>query len=812
MKQGNTPVAAARRQLASALKWTAVKVTAAATILCGAGALAQENGTVLEEVLVTARFREEIAQDIGQSIRAFSARDIERAGIVDFGDIARRTAGLDFQVRGPNANEVSIRGIAKLVNGSDLDILPSQPLVTQFVDEIPVTASSSRQRSFSTFDMERVEVLKGPQPTYFGEGSVGGSIRYFSAEPDLEDEGLHGRLNTDLSTTEDGGDNYTVNGAFAYTLIPGVLGFRVSGYTRDEDGFIDNTSTGRDDFNDLESQGGRLVIVAQPTDELRVGAFAHFADDDHGGDWLADSASSDPGFGQRPFDEKWRDDYELYSLNAAYEFRHMTLRSITGYYKRDIQYSRYDFVQARNSLPVLFGIDGDVTTATHSTDENFTQELRFVSSLDGPLNFIAGAFYKDNETTRSSISNSVQLVPLNAVGNSLLGITQEPSSLFFGTNAGLTTDREQLAIFAEGTWSVNQRLRLITGVRWVDEDLKTPVSDPALDNDPALATCILASDLTASPRYPDNPCIASIVVDNATILSFVGLEGLREVKSSVDGEWLPKFAAEYDLDVDVLLYASASKAIRNGGTNSTFVIATAPEIPSEDVEFDQDEMWGYELGVKSMLGDGDLMLNVAAFYNDWDHIQTLINTSAGSLFANAGSAFSYGFEVEATWRANDFLSFNGSYNYTRSEFDGEQVWETPESRVISELLGRPPNIIEDGNQLPNVPEHSLAVAADLVHPTRWQEVDFTVHADYQWIDERYQDSINSKAALLPDYGLMSMRIGLQTYNWSVVGYVRNLTNEISEQAVLQTGAGDNVSIYAYINQPRTYGLSLTYDF
>ncbi|MCG8504096.1 MAG: Plug domain-containing protein, partial [Sphingomonadales bacterium] len=136
----------------------------------------------MSQIIVTARFREESAQDIGQSIRAFGQQEIEGAGILDFSDIARRTPGLDFNDRGPNANEVSIRGISKLVSQSTLDILPSQTVVTQFVDDIPTTSPNSRQRDFHLFDFNRVEILRGPQPTYFGEGSVGGTIRYFSAD------------------------------------------------------------------------------------------------------------------------------------------------------------------------------------------------------------------------------------------------------------------------------------------------------------------------------------------------------------------------------------------------------------------------------------------------------------------------------------------------------------------------------------------------------------------------------------------------------------------------------------------------------
>ncbi|MEM8491477.1 MAG: TonB-dependent receptor [Pseudomonadota bacterium] len=775
-------------------------------------AQAQDQAGVLEEIIVTARFRDEQAQDIGQSIRAFGAKELEQSGALKFGDLARRTAGLDFQNRGPNANEVSLRGVAKLVGGSDLDILPSQPLVSQFVDQIPVTASTSRQRDFSTFDLSRIEVLKGPQPTYFGEGSVGGSIRYFYTEPDLYNDQLRGRIQADAANIHDGGNSFALNGAVGYTFIPDTLGIRLTAFSRDDDGFIDNTVTGESDFNDFRTRGGRIAVAARPADRLYILATGQYAEDRHGGDWLADNDSDDLKFSLRPFDENWRDDFTLFSLKTELELNAFTLTSITGFFERDLEYSRYDFVQARNSLPVLFGIDGDVTTFNRTEDRNLTQEFRVVSNFDGNWGFVAGAFYKNNEITRTSISRSPQLGALNANGNALFGIDLPANDLLVGTGVGLTSEREQLALFAEATWHLSDKVRVIAGARWVDEDLSTPISDPELNDDPALAVCALTADFSPTPVFPSNPCTASLVIDNATLLSFLNLDGAQNSRNSVNGEWLPKLAAEFDLSDDQLIYASASKALRNGGTNSTFVVANAGEIPNDDVGFDADELWSYEVGLKNRLFNGNLVLNLAAYYNDWDNVQTLISTSAGNLFANAGSATSYGAEVETIWQASESLALTASVNYTNAEFDGTQIWETPESLTIAELLGRPPNIIRDGNQLPNVPEFSLAIAADYTRASGWREADFSIHADYQWIDERFQDSVNSSAALLPAYGLLNLRVGLQTYRWSLVGYVRNLTNEISSQAVLQVGAADNIDIISYVNQPRSMGLTLGIEF
>lgn len=794
-----------------------VAALGALPLLLGAsgGILAQQEAGPLEEIIVTARLKEESAQDIGQSIRAFGQREMEQAGIIDFGDLARRAAGMDFSTRGPNANEVSMRGLSKLVFGATLDILGTQPLVSQFLDEIPVTAASARQRDFSTFDLDRVEVLKGPSPTYFGEGSVGGTLRYYSADPSLE-EGGGGKLNLNLSSTANGDGNFTVNAALEHNLVPGKLGVRMAAFKRKDDGFIDNVLTGTKDYNDYKSAGGRLVLLAQPTEKLRIRAVGHFATDAHAGDWIADAAQADAKFSKRPIDEPWDDKYQLYSLKWDYDWDALTLTSVTGYYERELAWSRYDFVQALNSLPVLFGLNGDVVTDTWTKTESFTQELRLISSFDGPLNFLAGMFLKKDETFSTSRATSPQLLPLNAAFNTLTGNPAPPSDLFFGlSEVGPPATRDKLALFGELTWELTDRLRLIGGARWMSEQLESPVSDPAQDDQPIVAACAIKADLTPAipPNYPtlDNPCIASTLVTNAVLLGAVGLQGLRFVENELDGEWLPRVALEYDVREDALLYLSASKAIRNGGVNSTFVVSQAPEIPITEVGYGPDEVWAYEAGFKSQLLDGQLVLNLSAYYNDWDDIQTLVTTSAGGLFQNAGKARSYGFEVEAGWQLNERLALSGGLNRTKSEFQGEQIWETPRSRSISEILGRPPNIIRAGNSLPNVPEISLSLAADLVQPTAWEGISFIGHLDFQWIDERYQSSINDEDTKLPSYGLANLRLGLQGSNWSATAFVNNLANEISEQVLLIVGPGGSTRA-AYLNRPRTIGLNLILEF
>nr|WP_277345772.1 TonB-dependent receptor [Pseudomaricurvus alkylphenolicus] len=760
-----------------------------------------EDNFLLEEIIVTARFKEESAQDIGQSISAFGGDAMERAGMIDFEDIARRTPGLDFSDRGPNRNEMSIRGISKLVSGSTLDILGTQTLITQFVDDIPVSSPNSSQRDFNLFDFNRVEVLKGPQPTYFGEGSVGGTVRYFSADPSLQ-EGIGGKFSADVSSVDGGGNNHTVNGVLDLTIIPDVLGIKLTGFQRDDEGFIDNALTGSDDVNSYKSEGGRLVVLAQPSEELSIRFAAHFADDEIGGDWLVDDTGDDYTISALPTDSFGTDEYELYSLNVSYDFGKFSVTSVTGLYQRERQNLGYDFAQSESSLPALYGINGTVVTENFTEEDNFTQEIRILTNFDGPLNFTGGLFYKDAEYSQTAVARSQEIAAISLTGD----------DLFFGSEKASPANREQKAVFLEANYEINDKLTMIAGARWLDEEQVSPVADPKLLGDPAIALCVADAlgNFPAAPVFGINPCVATMVLDGGTYFGFFGLADIKEVTNEVDGEILPKFAVEYQLDEDILAYASATKGIRNGGLNSSFVVAQAPEVSTDQIGYGQDEVWAYELGIKSVLLGGDLVLNGSVYVNDYSDIQTLVSTSAGALFQNAGDATTHGFEVDALYRVNDWLTLSGAANYTVAEFDDAQNWETPDAAFIRELLGRPENIVAEGNELPNVPKYAYSLAADVYYPLADRDMALVAHLGYQYTDNRFMEAINDRDAELDGYGLANLRVGLQAGQWAVTAYVSNLTNEIAEQSNLMVGVGGTTNL-SYINRPRTVGINLRYE-
>jgi len=178
---------------------------------------------------------------------------------------------------------VGIRGVANGALQGLSDTGLSGPLVSQFLDDIPIAQSTASQRDFNLFDFERIEVLRGPQPTFFGEGSVGGTIRYATRGPDLYDEGSSDSIiKTGLSSTDDGGTNFSISAASSLILVPEQLGIRAVINYRDDDGFIDNNALNQNDINEYESVSGRIVALYEPNDALSVRFMTFIGRDDIG--------------------------------------------------------------------------------------------------------------------------------------------------------------------------------------------------------------------------------------------------------------------------------------------------------------------------------------------------------------------------------------------------------------------------------------------------------------------------------------------------------------------------------------------------
>lgn len=796
----------ARRGIAATL------VASVSTLMFGAGAGAQEAGVAAseaDEIVVTARFREESIQDIGGSIAALDGDELQRSGIVDFEDLANRVAGVELLDRGPNTNEINIRGVT---NSTQVSGNALQPLVSILVDDISVASSSASQRDFNFFDFDRVEVLRGPQPTYFGEGAMGGVIRYFSADPDLDSgKTVEGTWSGGVSATNHGGFNYRVENATSLILVPEKLGIRMVGFYRKDDGYIDNLGLNKNNMNDFESYGGRAIIVARPTENLTLRLAAHVGRDDIGElnfiepttigdsvgteDLIAPSLSLIDGLNQ--------DDFELYSGKISYNSGPITIESITGLYKRRREAETfssaytYGFEGFFNAFPPfdtasnLLSSDLTAIAQTRGKERSVSQEFRFVSDFDSPFNVTAGAFFQDTKSTSTAL----------VTGDGYANITDTGSTEIERSTTRI--DTRQFSGFVELSYDVTDRLRLFAGARYVNEKVTSTLVESfvigifsPIFTDP--------SDIFAPIYFP--------VPNDVDALNAPGGPG-----TSFDfklNTFLPRVAFEYDISDDVMLYGTLARGVRNGGLNSPFSALGFGPVGSPEFEdaltYGSDDIVTGEIGVKSRLMDDRLTLNLAGFYSDFDNPQIGIS-NPGALTANGPQLRIYGLEVESVYKASSNVSLFFSGNLTEAEYT--------KGMSVFAVAGAPADYqdLAKGNRPPNVPSLSFSTGADLRYPLGSDDLELTGQIAFQYIGERETFPQNFATGKLGSMEMLNLRVGLEREWWSLTAYMTNVLNDLELQATtiptssarLVNGVLDGPLSSAFINRPRTTGLTLT---
>lgn len=783
-----------------------------ATVFGAGAAFAQEAGVQNhdpDQIVVTARFREESIQNIGGSISALSADDLNRSGIVDFEDLSRRVAGVETLDRGPNSNEINIRGVtnSQQVSGNVL-----QPLVSILVDDISVASSSAAQRDFNLFDFDRVEILRGPQPTYFGEGAMGGVVRYFSADPDLDSgntvEGIWG---SGISATDSGGINYRIENATSFVIIPDKLGIRVVGYYRNDDGFIDNIGLDKKNMNSFASYGGRAVILYEPTDNLKIRLAAHIGRDDIGELNFIEPTALGKSIGTKDLiapslsliDGLNEDDFELYSGKITYDAGPVTIESVTGLYKRRRQAETfssaytYGFAGFFNAFPPfntasnLLSSDLTAIANTRGREENFSQEFRFISDFDSPLNLVAGAFYQDTKSTMTALVDGPGYANITDTGTTEI------------ERSTTQNDTVQFSGFVELNLEVNERLRLFAGVRYVNEKVTSELVESyvigifsPIFTDPA--------DIYAPVYFP--------VPNDVDALNAPGGPGTTfEFKLST---FLPRFGFEFDVAEDKMLYGTIARGIRNGGLNSPFSALGFGPVGSPGfnnaITYDPDDIITGEIGLKTQWMNGNLTFNIAGFYSDFQDPQIGIS-NPGALTANGPPLKIYGLEIESSYRANDNVSLFFSGNFTQAEYTrGMSVFAVAGAPADYQDLAK-------GNRPPNVPKLSFSTGADLTYPLGTKGMDLTGQIAFQYIGERETFPQNFPAGRLGSLSMLDLRLGVETERWSLTAYVNNLLNDLELQATtiptssatLVNGVLDAPLSSAFVNRPRTVGLNLT---
>ena len=768
---------------------------------------------VEEEMVVTARKREENVQDVPMSVAAPTEQELRDRGAETIEDISANVAGFSVQNLGPGQSQVAMRGV------SAGQIVRDQPGVKEqvgvYLDESVISLSLFTP-DIDLFDLSRVEVLRGPQGTLFGSGSLSGTLRYITNQPRL---GLSETVaDLSLSSIADGGIGGSAKAA-VNVPIGTTAAFRIAAYYTQYGGYIDAVQPDlslNEDANSGRRAGARAAMLFQPNDRLSITPRILYQTVEMDGWNRIDAFNilANPFTSSRPkvslgpdrrqftqLDEEFTDDFLLGDLNVSYDIGGLTLTSVTSYTDRDILVIRDATALTASITGGSFGapqnvytIDAPLFDATQA--QGFTQELRLAGTA-GPLQWVTGVFYGDN--TRDYQQNLPVIGfeagcaapgscgPLSGIKTAGTKLAQR-DELY---KSDLHYDYQQFALFGEATWTLSDRFDVTGGLRYYDfsED-RTQVFD-GIFSDP--------NDSTGS----------------------IGADGFA-----------PRVMASFKLTEATRLNGQISKGFRLGGLNDPLNVplCTAQDLVlySGRATWEDETLWNYEVGVKHTLGGGRGAFNAAAYYMDIENLQATVTAGSCSsrLIINVPKARTAGLEAEFDYNFTDNFDFALSGSYNNSEL--RSSFRSSAGQIVAG--------IEEGNRLPSVPEFQMAAAATYRMPVGAHVGYFT--GVYQHVGSRYTQIGDQAAGFgtvnltsfgpigiggpftqstftfdpeLPAYDIINLRVGLLRGQWDLALFVNNVTDETALLALDQE-RGTRARVGYLTNQPRTIGVSTRVTF
>ncbi len=832
-----------RLKYAACTLWVATVLAVTAPAALAQDTDADSESVYLEEIIVTAQRRAERITDVPISITAFGQEEADRRGVTGIADVARITPNLSLANFGNTISRVSIRGVDSDAGAGTTGI---------YINDVPIQVRQIGFNAFDVFplifDLERTEVLRGPQGTLFGAGSLGGTLRFITPQPSLTERSSYSRAT--FSTTESGEPSYEAGIAYGGPITEDTVAFRVSVLASSQGGWIDRVreptsalgtlETVDKDANSVDSLVGRFDLKFAIGDNLEITPSIYYQKqkiNDSSVLWLEDTgptalSSSFVGAYSAPLQftnldknvfragentqQKGEDKFVLTSVNVRYEWESVQLIAIASYFDREQtladDFTTFDqvlFTGVTNALiagvspfgfsrPVL--PDQRASSFDVNEQTNTTLEVRLEGSTER-LNWVAGVFYSDMEQSAVQRVEDLFLGPiLDQQFQDLLGfgLGPDPILAFFGIplvdglyifdNFEVAKDK-QLAGFAQLDWELVDGLILTGGVRVSDVEYSifNEVVGPVLG--PFTTDFVSQSDTPLTPK-------ASI-------------------------SWKPGEAQDH------LLYASASKGFRIGGANAAVGlpcgVTDGDPIPgtalgdlglsNRPFTFDSDVLWSYEVGAKSTFLDGRLQTNLSLFHLDWEDIQQNLQLPACGFryFDNVGTADIDGLEFETEWAPTENLYFSLGIGYANGEFT-DTVFATPDAEASGALP-----ILSKGDNL-GVSPFTLNLVAQWSFNGPFDKV-YYVRLDYDYAKGAKDTPANNPAngsfdpnfVNNPSTDFVNFRFGGQiTEVMELALFVQNLTNELPVLNRALQPFGTLVRAQSF--RPRTIGLQGIFRF
>ncbi|HKT40876.1 MAG TPA: TonB-dependent receptor [Rhodanobacteraceae bacterium] len=732
----------------------------------------QGSGTVttLGTIVVTANRRNETLQKVPMAVSALTYHDIQRQHLQDFSDYAASVPGLDAISLGPGMTELSIRGIA---SGSQQ---PSAS-VGVYVDETPFGSSSvfaigsALTPDLDPADVERIEVLRGPQGTLYGAGALGGVIRFITIPPDTET--WSGRLQLGGTSVDGGGNGFDVHGMVNLPLVKDKLAVRANVYDETVPGFVDDAGRGKTDVNESKVKGGRVSLLWTPTDKtsVRVTALAQNLNAAGSATVALDPDTLQPVYGdlqQRSAalgGDAFAGRYRLYNVTFNTDFGWAKLMSSSSY-------SKLDAITNVDATPLLF-LGPQANGQPYGTLERATipqtkatQEFRLSSPKSQTVEWLGGVFW-----TRETGNNAQDVYPSDYYSG-----TPVPSPV--GPIGGdlQPSTYEAYAAYGSITWHVTDRFDVEAGLRYSHD----------------------------KQHYTE--------IGYGLLFGGVPPTVLLDKRSS-DSSTTFSLTPTFHVNDNTMLYARVASGFLPGGPN--IVPVGVPNVPAT---FSPTKLTDYEVGLKSTSADDRLMVDLSAYYIDWTKIPLTTFENNFTFLTSGGQAKSKGLEATVAWIAAPGLrlSANASYN------DATLTKDAPY-----------PSNGKHGDPLPYAPKFTLGLSGDYDFALGggWHGY---VGASYQYVDERSTDFAFSypiagvlpplpSSPTIPGYHTINLRAGVNRDEWNIDVYVKNLTNQ---RGIVQASTFQNyvpvagepnpvtgrMEDNATIITPRMFGISVSRNF
>ncbi|MGH8250721.1 MAG: TonB-dependent receptor [Steroidobacteraceae bacterium] len=724
----------------------------------------QSRSVELGEIVVTATKREVPLHDVPVAVSVLTTEDIGKRGFTEYGDYLNSLPGVYFADGGPVRSTIRIRNLGLAEGGG------SPTLVATYFGETP-TSVDGEFPDVRLVDIERVEVLRGPQGTLYGANSLSGAVRILPAQPDLEDYQV-GLTARGFSTEHSDDSSYNAEGVVNLPLLEDRFALRLVGYQHDVAGYIDNRFTGqpaidfsaalgtppgtlvipavpafvRRDVNHEDTEGARAAATWQATERLRF-ELGYLTQDSK----LESEPQVTPSVGayaqSRAMDVYSRGEaaqgVDVANLTVRYDWGAVSLTSASA----QSNFDNHTLTDVTETAVQLFGLPlpGEIRQFVNS--EAFTQELRLNSRGTGALQWLIGAFYLDRDNKQD------QDIPDHSCPTCLAFLLGE--QVFLTSNLGFK--EEQRAVFGELSYDFSPRWTASAGGRYLEQDLTFFITDI----DGLLAASQLDTNATGSAS-----------------------------------EFNPSFSLRFQPSDDLTLYAQAAKGFRTGQPNGELPAQCQAEAQARGVKpiTDPDTLWNYEVGFKALLADGTMSFNAAVFDADWSGIQIGAGLACGfGALLNGGDATSRGVELEFVVQPSNSLRFNLAAAYNETEF-GEV---DPQSGLLK------------GERVPGSPKTnaSAGVQYDIDLGDTWSAF---ARADYQYVGNirLIRQGEVPRTVTQDAYGTGNVRFGFSRDNLALEFFARNVTDK---RAVTSTGSAAFGSDQIII-RPRELGLELRYSY